>query len=141
MKQTTLYFSTILLLSFCIGSKTFAKNTILKNYNFSDEKIEIPEKYKNETELILQKDVKIDLVTTENSALQYFLIHEKKWINSDDAVQRKGGDAAKRQRHVSSLSAAGHCLSSFIPCGARGRSSGRRRSSDTGEILRAGPRH
>lgn len=88
MKQTTLYFSTILLLSLCIGSKTFAQNTMLKNYNFSDEKIEIPEKYKNENEVILQKDVKIDLVTTENSALQYFLIHEKKWINSDDAVQR-----------------------------------------------------
>lgn len=67
---------------------THGQDSQLMDFEFSDEKIEIPEIYKNENEVFLQKDIKIDILTEENSAVQYFLIHEKKWINSDEAIER-----------------------------------------------------
>src|SRR5690606_36470114 len=67
---------------------THGQDSQLMDFEYSDEKIEIPDIYKNENEVFLQKDIKIDILTEENSAVQYFLIHEKKWINSDEAIER-----------------------------------------------------
>lgn len=59
-----------------------------KDYNFNDDKIEIPQQFENESEVILQKDIKVEFVAQKNSAVQYYLLHEKVWINSDDAIER-----------------------------------------------------
>ena len=78
-------------LSFSIlifSSAVFGQKSQLENYSFSDENIEIPSNFQGENEVILIKNVKIDIVTDQNSAVQYFLIHEKKQLNSDEAVER-----------------------------------------------------
>ena len=61
-----------------------------KNYNWDEKqtKVEIPAKYKDEKEAILERNIKIEFVSGKNSALQYYLSHEKTYINSDDAVER-----------------------------------------------------
>lgn len=60
----------------------------LESFQFSDEKIEIPSQFKEDNEVILLKNVKIDIVSEKNTAIQYFLVHEKKYINSEEAVER-----------------------------------------------------
>lgn len=59
-----------------------------KNFNFTNEKIEIPKEFENENEVILEKNIKIEFLSQQGSALQFFLLHEKTWINSDDAIER-----------------------------------------------------
>lgn len=59
-----------------------------KNFNFTDEKVEIPKEFENENEVILEKDIKIEFLSHKGSAAQFFLLHEKTWINSDDAIER-----------------------------------------------------
>lgn len=61
-----------------------------KNYdwNTTDTKIEIPKNHENEKEVILSRAVKIEIAVDKNSSIQYRLIHEKKYINSDDAIER-----------------------------------------------------
>ncbi len=68
----------------------FAQDFEFKNYNWNenDTKIEIPENYKNEKEVILDRTIKIELVVVGKSAKQYRLLHEKTYINSDDAIER-----------------------------------------------------
>ncbi|WP_333696714.1 DUF3857 domain-containing protein [Flavobacterium sp.] len=69
-------------------TNNFAQDLKFKNFDFSNETIEIPKIFENENEVILQKDIKIEFIATKNSASQYFLLHEKVWINSDDAIER-----------------------------------------------------
>lgn len=87
IKAKKLLFNTIALLSATI---LFAQNYSFKNYNW-DEKItstEIPENYKNQNEVILDKTIKIEIVVEGNKAIQYYLLHEKTYINADDAIER-----------------------------------------------------
>jgi hypothetical protein len=68
----------------------FAQNYTFKNYDW-DEKasaVVVPEKYKNEKEVILEQTTKIELVIEGKTASQYHLLHEKIYINSDDAIER-----------------------------------------------------
>jgi len=68
----------------------FAQDYSFKNYDWNekDVKIEVPKKYENEKEFILNRTVKIEVVVDKNNVTQYRLIHEKKYINSDDAIER-----------------------------------------------------
>lgn len=68
----------------------FAQNYSFKNYNWDEKetKVEIPENYKNEKEVILDKTEKIEVVIEGNAAKQFHLLHEKIYINSDDAIER-----------------------------------------------------
>lgn len=75
-------------LALFISSLISAQTSSLLNFGFSDEKIEIPEQFKNQNEVILLKNLKTEILANERSAEQYFLIHEKKWINSDEGVER-----------------------------------------------------
>lgn len=61
-----------------------------KNYSWDDKqtKVDIPAKYKDEKEVILERNIKIEIVAGKNNAVQYYLSHEKTYINSDDAVER-----------------------------------------------------
>jgi len=68
----------------------FAQEYSFKNYDWNEKetKIDIPEKYKNENEVILDRTTKIEFVVTGKEAKQYQLLHEKIYINSDDAIER-----------------------------------------------------
>lgn len=68
----------------------FAQEYSFKNYDWSSKEVktEIPEEYKNEKEVILEKTEKIEIVVAEKGAKQYHLVHEKIYINSDDAIAR-----------------------------------------------------
>jgi len=56
--------------------------------SFDDSKIEVPEIFANENEITLKKDVKIQFVQNEKGVSQYYMLHEKTQINSDDAIER-----------------------------------------------------
>ncbi|HMU03340.1 MAG TPA: DUF3857 domain-containing protein [Saprospiraceae bacterium] len=59
-----------------------------KDYKFSDEKIEVPENYTSENEIVLLRNIKTELLTKENAVLQFYLLHEKILINSANAIER-----------------------------------------------------
>ncbi len=67
-----------------------AQDFSFKNYNWDDKltKIEIPAKYKDDKEAIIERNTKIEFISDKGKAYQYYLIHEKRYINSDDAVER-----------------------------------------------------
>lgn len=81
---------TAFLLAFICSAYTYAQDFSFKNYNWDEKnaKTEIPAKYKDEKEVILERSKKIELVTSEGKATQYYLTHDKKFINSDEAVER-----------------------------------------------------
>jgi len=89
MKQPLLknIFSLLAILS---TSLFFAQEYTFKNYDWNEKAtaFEIPEKYKNEKEVILDRTSKIEFVVAGKSAKQYQLLHEKIYINSDDAIER-----------------------------------------------------
>jgi len=61
-----------------------------KDYHWEEKNtaITIPPQYKDEKEVILQRDIKIELAVKGKSATQYYMVHEKKYINSDEAIER-----------------------------------------------------
>lgn len=67
-----------------------AQDYTFKNYDWDekDVSINVPEQYKNENETILSRIVKIQLVSEKNSAVQYYLLHDRIYINADDAIER-----------------------------------------------------
>jgi len=65
-----------------------AQKHMFEDYDFDDSKIEIPTEYQNEDELIIFNKRKIDIYTDETSVIQYFLYHQKIWVNSDDAIEK-----------------------------------------------------
>lgn len=68
----------------------FAQDYSFKDYNWNEKdiKMDVPKNYENENEVILSRILKIEVVVDKNTAVQYRLIHEKKYINSDDAIER-----------------------------------------------------
>ncbi|MES2575202.1 MAG: DUF3857 domain-containing protein [Bacteroidota bacterium] len=72
------------------SSVIFAQDYSFKNYDWNEKetKIEIPEQYKNEKEVILERNIKIEISVVRKTASQYHLVHEKIFINSDDAIER-----------------------------------------------------
>ncbi len=79
----------LLVILFC-SSFGFAQEFSFKNYNWDEKqtKVEIPAKYVDEKEVILERNTKIEFFSEKGKANQYYLLHEKKYINSDDAVER-----------------------------------------------------
>ena len=82
--------SIVALLILLCTSSLFAQDYSFKNYDWDEKetKVEIPEQYKNEKEVILQRTTKIEIVVADKNAIQYHLLHEKIYINSDDAIER-----------------------------------------------------
>ncbi|MCW4467602.1 DUF3857 domain-containing protein [Flavobacterium sp. MFBS3-15] len=80
----------LLFLTACFYSNAQGQDFSFKNYNWDtkETKVEIPAKYKDEKEVILERNVKIEFVPGKDGALQYYLSHEKIYINSDEAVER-----------------------------------------------------
>lgn len=78
------------LLAILCTSVFYAQDYSFKNYDWNEKvsSVEVPEKYKNEKEVILDHTSKIEFVIKEKSAVQYQLLHEKIYINSDDAIER-----------------------------------------------------
>ncbi|AWI26026.1 DUF3857 domain-containing protein [Flavobacterium pallidum] len=68
----------------------FAQDYAFKDYEWDEKakKIEIPERYKNENEVILKRVIKTELSVIDNKAMQFHLIHDQTYINSDDAIER-----------------------------------------------------
>jgi hypothetical protein len=68
----------------------FSQDYSFKNYDWNEKetKVVISEKYINEKEAILNRISKIEIVIKGKSAKQYQLLHEKIYINSDEAIER-----------------------------------------------------
>lgn len=68
----------------------FSQDYSFKNYDWNEKEttITIADQYKNENEVILDRTTKIEIVITGKTARQYHLLHEKVFINSDDAIER-----------------------------------------------------
>ncbi|MFT3794100.1 DUF3857 domain-containing protein [Flavobacterium sp.] len=78
-------------LVFFIGTgHFFAQEYTFKDYNWDEKNktTDIPEKYKNENEVILNRTVKIELVSDKSAPRQYYLLHDKLFVNADDAIER-----------------------------------------------------
>ncbi|TDD96931.1 DUF3857 domain-containing protein [Flavobacterium cellulosilyticum] len=82
--------SIITLVTILSTSLLFSQDYSFKNYDWNEKetKVEVPEKYKNEKEVILSRISKIEIVVKGKTAKQYHLLHEKIFINSDDAIER-----------------------------------------------------
>lgn len=86
-----LYSLTILciLLSVTLNAQKFKiKNYTFENQNFTDEHVEIPEIFKDKNEIILMKDEKIEINTNESNVLQFYMLHLKTMVNSDEAIEK-----------------------------------------------------
>lgn len=66
----------------------WAQKSQLVDYKFSDEKIEVPDEFKEENEVILLKNVKIEIAVEKNAVTQFFLVHDKTQIHSDESIER-----------------------------------------------------
>jgi len=89
MKFNIRILASLLLILVCSFSGK-AQDFSFKNYNWDEKltKVEIPAKYKDEKEAILERITKIELFSDKGKVTQYYLLHEKVYINSDDAVER-----------------------------------------------------
>ena len=67
-----------------------AQDFTFQNYHWDDKNtvIDIPAQYKDEKEVVLSRVVKIELATKGKGAAQYYMVHERTYINSNDAVER-----------------------------------------------------
>lgn len=72
------------------ASVFFGQEYSFKNYDWNEKEtaVTIPDQYKNENEVILDRTTKIEIVISGKTARQYHLLHEKIFINSDDAIER-----------------------------------------------------
>jgi hypothetical protein len=75
-----------LFLSVSINAQEYS----FKDYHWDDKNTEIvvPFQYKDEKEVVLFRITKIELSSKGNGAAQYYMVHERTYINSNDAVER-----------------------------------------------------
>ena len=68
----------------------FAQDFTFKKYDWEkpDTKIIIPEQYTNEKEVILNRTLKAEILVENNKAVQYRLLHQQTYINSDEAIEK-----------------------------------------------------
>lgn len=73
-----------------MSSTLSAQDYTFKNYDWESKTgaVDIPEKYKNETEIILDRHIKVEINADGKDVAQFYLYHEKIYINSDDAIER-----------------------------------------------------
>lgn len=88
MKNITL--KILYLLFFINLNISFAQDYTFKNYKWEEKPTAfiLPESLKNENEIIVDRKIKIEIVVEKNIAKQYYLIHDKIFINSDDAIEQ-----------------------------------------------------
>ena len=88
MKNITL--KILYLLFFINLNISFAQDYTFKNYKWEGKPTAfiLPESLKNENEIIVDRKIKIEIVVEKNIAKQYYLIHDKIFINSDDAIEQ-----------------------------------------------------
>jgi hypothetical protein len=73
-----------------LSAQAFAQDFSFKDYHWEEKNtaITIPQQYKDESEVILLRNTKVELALKGKAATQYYMIHEKKYINSNDAIER-----------------------------------------------------
>lgn len=73
-----------------MSTRLTAQDYTFKNYDWESKTgaVDIPEKYKNETEIILDRHIKVEINADGKEVAQFYLYHEKIYINSDDAIER-----------------------------------------------------
>ncbi|WP_298153115.1 DUF3857 domain-containing protein [Flavobacterium sp.] len=79
-----------LLIALVSTSLFYAQDYTFQTYDWDPnaKKIEIPEKYKNENEVILKRVIKTEITVKDNKAAQFHLMHDQVYINSNDAIER-----------------------------------------------------
>lgn len=84
--KTLFFLFTLVLNTFLVVAQDYS----FKDYNWKvkNDAIIIPAQYVNENEIIIDRTIKIEIVVNGNMAVQYRLLHEKTYINSDDAIER-----------------------------------------------------
>lgn len=77
----------LVFLSF-IGWNSQAQDFEFMDFDYSSADYKIDPKFQDEEEIILEKNIKSEFVFKDGTAIEYLLIHEKKLINSDNAIER-----------------------------------------------------
>lgn len=77
-----------ILLFLIFGSQAIAQDYNFSDYDFTDREVEIPDEFKDKDEIVLFRDRKVEIISGENSVQQFFLLHEKILVNSDDAIEK-----------------------------------------------------
>ena len=75
-------------LIFTVGQNVYSQNFEFNNYGFSDSTDAIPPALANANEVILQRNIKTEIAVVGDTVKQYYLLHEKILINSDNAIER-----------------------------------------------------
>ncbi len=80
----------LLALALVFGTAMFSQSYSFKDYNWDDANpmTIVPEKYKSENEVVLNRISKIEIAVEGSSVKQFYLLHEKVLINSDEAIER-----------------------------------------------------
>lgn len=63
------------------------KNVEFKDYNYTNTKYTVADKYKNQDAVILERNLKSEFVLEDDNLVEYFLFHNKTQINSDNAIE------------------------------------------------------
>lgn len=84
------HFSLTSIVVLLLSVQSYAQDFSFKDYHWEDKNtaITIPEQYKEEKEVVLLRNTKIELSVKGKEATQYYMIHEKKYINSNEAIER-----------------------------------------------------
>lgn len=80
--------SCIILIVGLVSTTSIAQDHMFTDYGFDDEKIEVPAEFLDKEEVTLFLKRKIEIVTGEKTAVQYYLHHEKILLNSDEAIEK-----------------------------------------------------
>ena len=88
--KSNIRFSLTSIVLFLLSLHSQAQDYSFKDYHWEDKNtaIKIPEQYKSESEVVLFRNTKIELSVKGKEVGQYYMIHEKKYINSDEAIER-----------------------------------------------------
>nr|WP_294938514.1 DUF3857 domain-containing protein [uncultured Flavobacterium sp.] len=90
-------------LFFLCTAVNYGQDYAFKNYDWDTKakSVEIPEKYKDVNEVILEKNIKIELLSVKGEAKQFYLFHEKVLVNTDDAIERNNRVYLPQSRNMS----------------------------------------
>ena len=80
----------LLVLFLCNINSIVAQDYTFKNYKWEQKPsaFSVPEQYKNENEVIVSRTIKVEIISDKNGPKQYYLLHDKIFINSDDAIEK-----------------------------------------------------
>lgn len=80
----------LLIIALLCASFLFAQDYSFKNYDWEKKPAApaIPDQYKDKNEVILERNQKIEFAVSDNTVNEYTLLHEKTYINSDEAIER-----------------------------------------------------